>query len=384
MKKIGFLSFGHWTAVAGVAGDHCLGRTAPVRRARGGSGGGRRRRRVLPRAPLRARSSGRRSRCSRRSGARTSRIEIGTAVIDMRYENPLYMVEDAGAADLLAGGRLQLGISRGSPEQVIDGWRYFGYQPAEGQTDADMARRHTQVFLDLLQRRGVRPAEPAADVPQPARAVATSSRTHRACATGSGGAPRRRTTASWAAGLGMNLMSSTLVFDDASGDPFHVVAGPAHRGLPRGVEGGGARARAARLGQPQHLRARERPRPPRTSAPARGEGDHVGYIDATNARDLRPHVRRRARRARRPARRGRGDRRRGHAAADRAEPARRRVQRARRRERREVRRARARVALIRTCPTRARREPPRGGPLRSSGEQRRQLQPVFVPQSRHV
>src|SRR5450432_1232157 len=58
-------------------------------------------------------------------GARTSRIEIGTAVIDMRYENPLYMAEDAGSADLIAGGRLQLGISRGSPEQVIDGWRHF-------------------------------------------------------------------------------------------------------------------------------------------------------------------------------------------------------------------------------------------------------------------
>ena len=71
-------------------------------------------------------------------GARTSRIEIGTAVIDMRYENPFYMVEDAGAADLISNGRLQLGISRGSPEQVIEGWRHFGYAPAEGGTDADM------------------------------------------------------------------------------------------------------------------------------------------------------------------------------------------------------------------------------------------------------
>ena len=77
-------------------------------------------------------------------GARTKTIEIGTGVIDMRYENPLYMAEDAGAADLISGGRLQLGVSRGSPEQVIDGWRYFGYQPAEGQTDADLAREHTK------------------------------------------------------------------------------------------------------------------------------------------------------------------------------------------------------------------------------------------------
>jgi Luciferase-like monooxygenase len=66
-------------------------------------------------------------------GAKTRNIEIGSAVIDKRYENPHYMAEDAGAADLIAGGRLQLGISRGSPEQVIDGWRYFGYRPIEGE-----------------------------------------------------------------------------------------------------------------------------------------------------------------------------------------------------------------------------------------------------------
>ena len=79
-------------------------------------------------------------------GAKTKAIEIGTTVIDMRYENPMYMAEDAGAADLIAGGRLQLGISRGSPEQVIDGWCYFGFAPPEGMSDADMARRHTEVF----------------------------------------------------------------------------------------------------------------------------------------------------------------------------------------------------------------------------------------------
>src|SRR5690606_38946038 len=87
-------------------------------------------------------------------GARTSRIEMGTAVIDMRYENPMYFAEDAGAADLIAGGRLQLGISRGSPEQVIDGWRYFGYEPAEGDTDADMARKRAEVLLTVLEGRG--------------------------------------------------------------------------------------------------------------------------------------------------------------------------------------------------------------------------------------
>src|ERR1700735_1153018 len=87
-------------------------------------------------------------------GAKTKRIEIGTGVIDMRYENPYYMVEDAGSADLIAGGRLQLGISRGSPEQVIDGWRYFGYAPAKGESEADMGRRNGEIFFDLLKGRG--------------------------------------------------------------------------------------------------------------------------------------------------------------------------------------------------------------------------------------
>src|ERR1044072_5463278 len=87
-------------------------------------------------------------------GVKTSRIEIGTGVIDMRYESPLYMAETAAAADLLAGGRVHLGGSGGSHEQVIDGWRQFGYQPAEGETDADMARRHAEVFLDVIEGKG--------------------------------------------------------------------------------------------------------------------------------------------------------------------------------------------------------------------------------------
>src|ERR1700749_968137 len=87
-------------------------------------------------------------------GAKTSKIEIGTGVIDMRYENPLYMVEDAGAADIISRGRLLLGVSRGAPEQVIEGWRYFGYEPAKGENDADMARHHTEVFLKVIEGEG--------------------------------------------------------------------------------------------------------------------------------------------------------------------------------------------------------------------------------------
>src|SRR6201991_3274521 len=92
-------------------------------------------------------------------GARTSSIEIGTAVIDMRYENPLYMAEDAAAADLIAGGRLQLGVSRGSPEPALNGAAAFGHAPAEGEPDADMARRHTRDFRAAISGAAVADAD---------------------------------------------------------------------------------------------------------------------------------------------------------------------------------------------------------------------------------
>jgi len=153
-------------------------------------------------------------------GARTSRIEIGTGVIDMRYENPFYMAEDAGAADIIAGGRLQLGISRGSPEQVIDGYRYFGYAPGEDETDADMARRHTQEFLELLKGEGFARPNPRPMFPNPPgllRLEPHSPGLRDRIWWGAGST----STAVWAAQLGMNLMSSTLVFDE-SGEPLHV------------------------------------------------------------------------------------------------------------------------------------------------------------------
>jgi alkanesulfonate monooxygenase SsuD/methylene tetrahydromethanopterin reductase-like flavin-dependent oxidoreductase (luciferase family) len=154
------------------------------------------------------------------AGAKTTRIEIGTAVIDMRYENPLYMAEDAGAADLIAGGRLQLGISRGSPEQVIKGWRYFGYSPAEGETDAGMGRRHAERFLDVLRGEGFAQPNPRPMFPNPPgllRVEPHSDGLRNRIWWGAGS----NATAVWAAKLGMNLQSSTLK-DDETGEPFHI------------------------------------------------------------------------------------------------------------------------------------------------------------------
>lgn len=153
-------------------------------------------------------------------GARTRKIEIGTAVIDMRYENPLYMAEDAGAADLISQGRLQLGISRGSPEQVIDGWRYFGYAPPEGKTDSDMARHHAEVFLEVLKGHGFAQPNPRPMFPNPPgllRVEPHSEGLRERIWWGSSS----NATSEWAAHLGMNLQSSTLK-NDETGEPLHV------------------------------------------------------------------------------------------------------------------------------------------------------------------
>jgi alkanesulfonate monooxygenase SsuD/methylene tetrahydromethanopterin reductase-like flavin-dependent oxidoreductase (luciferase family) len=219
MKKIGFLSFGHWSPspyakVRSAADSLRQSIELAVAAEELGADGAFFRvhhfaRQLASPFPLLA-----------AIGARTSRIEIGTAVIDMRYENPFYMVEDAGAADLISGGRLQLGISRGSPEQVIDGWRYFGYRPAEGETDADMARRHAEVFLKLLEGEGFAQPNPRPMFPNPPgllRLEPHSEGLRKRIWWGSGS----NATARWAAGLGMHLMSSTLK-NDESGKPFHV------------------------------------------------------------------------------------------------------------------------------------------------------------------
>src|SRR5471032_2550509 len=219
MKKIGFLSFGHWTpssqSQTRSAADTLLQSIdlAVAAEELGADGAYFRvhhfARQLASPFPMLA-----------AVGAKTSRIEIGTAVIDMRYENPFYMAEDAGAADLIAGERLQLGISRGSPEQVIDGWRQFGYTTADGESDGDMARRHTLVFLEVLKGEGVAKPNPRPMFPNPPgllRVEPHSEGLRDRIWWGSSS----NATSRWAAKLGMNLQSSTLK-EDESGEPLHV------------------------------------------------------------------------------------------------------------------------------------------------------------------
>jgi alkanesulfonate monooxygenase SsuD/methylene tetrahydromethanopterin reductase-like flavin-dependent oxidoreductase (luciferase family) len=218
MKRIGFLSFGHWSdsphSQTRSASDALLQSIdlAIAAEEMGADGAYFRvhhfARQLASPFPLLA-----------AIGARTRRIEIGTGVIDMRYENPLYMVEDAGVADLISGGRLQLGISRGSPEQVVDGFRYFGYQPSEGSDHAEMARHHAAVFLELLKGEGFAQPNPRPMFPNPPGLLRLEPHSPGLRDRIWWGAGTRK-TAEWAGEQGMNLMSSTLLTED-TGVPFH-------------------------------------------------------------------------------------------------------------------------------------------------------------------
>lgn len=155
--------------------------------------------------------------------ARTSRIEVGTGVIDIRYENPLHLAEEAAQLDLLSDGRVALGVSRGSPEPVDRGYEAFGYHPeVDDPKGADMAREKFRRFLDAVDGKGMatslpleeqypRMYHPNVEVP----VMPHSMSLHKHVWWGSG----TRESAVLAASQGVNLMSSTLL-TEANGDRF--------------------------------------------------------------------------------------------------------------------------------------------------------------------
>ncbi|MEK6344201.1 MAG: LLM class flavin-dependent oxidoreductase, partial [Curtobacterium sp.] len=216
MTKIGFLSFGHWRDVPGSkvrSAREALVQAVDLAVAAEEAGVDGAYFRVHHFAPQQAAPFPLLSAIA----ARTSRIEIGTGVIDMRYENPLYMAEEAAATDLISGGRLQLGVSRGSPETALAGYQQFGYVPDAGDPNgADLARAHTSVF-----RRAIA-GEPMANANPQMTGMAGSLPVFPLSDTlpdriwwGAG----TRATAEWTAEQGMNLMSSTLLTED-TGVPF--------------------------------------------------------------------------------------------------------------------------------------------------------------------
>ena len=277
MKKIGFLSFGHWTlspqSRTQSAADALLQSIdLAVEAERLGMDGAYFRvhhfaQQLASPFPLLA-----------AVGAKTRKIEIGTAVIDMRYENPHYMAEDAGAADLIAGGRLQLGISRGSPEQVIDGWRYFAYGPIEGENDADMGRRHAEEFLELLRGKGFAKPNPRPMFPNPPgllRLEPYSEGLRDRIWWGSAS----NATAAWAAKLGMNLQTSTLKFDE-TGEPLHIQQAAQIRAFRAAWKEAG-HTRTPRVSVSRSIFALLDDRDRAYFGRGGQENDQIGYLDET-------------------------------------------------------------------------------------------------------
>ena len=206
MTRIGFLSFGHWQAARGSqtrSARDALVQTIELAEAAEELG--------LDGAFVRVHHFARQLASPfpllAAIGARTSRIEIGTGVIDMRYENPLYMAEEAAAADH---------ISRGSPEPALRGAEAFGYVPREGQADADVARAHAAMFRTAIGGAGVVRSDPAMtgfDAPLPVQPQSPGLADRIWWGSGT------RQTAAWTAAQGMTLMSSTLLTED-TGVPF--------------------------------------------------------------------------------------------------------------------------------------------------------------------
>jgi alkanesulfonate monooxygenase SsuD/methylene tetrahydromethanopterin reductase-like flavin-dependent oxidoreductase (luciferase family) len=215
MKRIGFLSFGHWRDIPGsrvrTARDSLLQAIELAIAAEEVGIDG-----AFFRVHHFAEQQASPFPLLAAIAARTSRIEIGTGVIDMRYENPLYMAEEAAAVDLIGGGRLQLGVSRGSPETVLAGYEAFGHVPLDGESHAEMARRHTSRFRDAISGAGIGRANPRAGgatglVPVQPLSPTLPERIWWGAGT--------RASARWAGQEGMNLMSSTLLTED-TGVPF--------------------------------------------------------------------------------------------------------------------------------------------------------------------
>ena len=279
MKKIGFLSFGHWSRTQGsqtrTAADALLQSVdLAVAAVELGADGAYFRvhhfaQQLASPFPLLAAAA-----------ARTSRIELGTGVIDMRYENPLYMAEDAGAADLISGGRLQLGISRGSPEQVIDGFRYFGHVP-ENDDHAAMAREHAAVFLDVLQGEGFARPNPRPMFPNPPGLLRVEPYAPGLAERIWWGAGTRA-TAGWTAEQGMNLMSSTLLSED-TGVPFHQLQAEQIQVFRDAWEAAGHQ-REPRVSVSRSIFPIVSDLDRAYFGSARGGQDQVGYLDGGTAR----------------------------------------------------------------------------------------------------
>jgi alkanesulfonate monooxygenase SsuD/methylene tetrahydromethanopterin reductase-like flavin-dependent oxidoreductase (luciferase family) len=143
---------------------------------------------------------------------RTSRIELGTAVIPVGWENPLRLAEDLATVDILSGGRLNPGISIGPPMRYDDVKSALYPDTAEIE---DFSYERVQRLLRFIRGEpatgfsGVQGIEVFSDRVQP-QSPGLSGRMWY------GGASLR--SAQWAGEHGLNLLASSVVRAEESED----------------------------------------------------------------------------------------------------------------------------------------------------------------------
>ncbi|MFI6219237.1 LLM class flavin-dependent oxidoreductase [Nocardia salmonicida] len=145
---------------------------------------------------------------------RTSRVELGAAVIPIGYESPFRLAEDLSLADVLSKGRLQPGFSAGTPphadligDLVFDGdWRSF-----------DLSYGRVARLLENL--RGDYLGDADTVIQSPGNTQRPRLQPHSpglADRVWYGGGSIR--SVHWTAANGLNLLSGNVVFGDASDD----------------------------------------------------------------------------------------------------------------------------------------------------------------------
>ncbi|WP_426503978.1 LLM class flavin-dependent oxidoreductase [Dactylosporangium sp. McL0621] len=172
---------------------------------------------------------------------RTARIELGTAVTPLGWENPLRLAEDLGTVDLLSGGRLNPGISVGPPMQ---------YEHVRAALYPDTADAEDFTYARVERLLSFVAGEPASDFDGTegfevfSRRVEPHSPGLRARMWYGGGSLR---SAQWAGEHGMNLLTSSVVkAEDPDGPaPDFAAIQLAHVRAFRAAHPDGARARVS-------------------------------------------------------------------------------------------------------------------------------------------
>ena len=145
---------------------------------------------------------------------RTSRVELGTAVIPIGYESPFRLAEDLSMADVLSRGRLQVGLSAGVPPHadlmghlVFDGdWRTY-----------DLSYGRISRLLENL--RGDYLGDPDTVIHSPGNTQRPRLQPHSpglADRIWYGGGSGR--SVRWAAESGVNLLTGNIVFGESTDD----------------------------------------------------------------------------------------------------------------------------------------------------------------------